>query len=146
MKHLLDTSNYPTGHPLYSTTNKAVPGLMKDETKGRPIREFIGLRAKLYSVLMAGGGTKQAAAGTKGHVARKHFTHDKYRDVLFGQTDGLGRRRFDGVMVGQTSIRSYNHALYTIKQNRLGLSCIDDKRVVLDDLVSTRSHGHVLNK
>lgn len=32
--NLLDTSNYEEGHPLYSITNKKVPGKMKDELGG----------------------------------------------------------------------------------------------------------------
>ena len=41
-----DTSNYPKNHPLYSEKYKKVIGLMKDETGGIPITEFVGLRAK----------------------------------------------------------------------------------------------------
>ena len=44
-----DTSNYSKNHPLYSEKYKKVIGLMKDETGGIPIAEFVGLRAKLYS-------------------------------------------------------------------------------------------------
>ena len=41
-----DTSNYPTDHSLFSLTNKAVPGLMKDEFAGKYGSEFVGLRSK----------------------------------------------------------------------------------------------------
>ena len=51
--HVFDTSDYPTSHPCYSLKNKKVVGLFKDETCGRPIREFVGLRAKCYSFLVA---------------------------------------------------------------------------------------------
>ena len=32
--------------------NKKVPGMMKDETKGKIIKEVVALRAKLYSIKM----------------------------------------------------------------------------------------------
>jgi len=37
-KHLFDTSEYDSEHPLYSTKNKKVLGKMKDETHGIPIQ------------------------------------------------------------------------------------------------------------
>ena len=46
---LFDTSNYPPDNLLYSTKNKKVVGRMKDETSSVPIREFVGLRAKMYA-------------------------------------------------------------------------------------------------
>ncbi|XP_069134582.1 uncharacterized protein [Argopecten irradians] len=48
-KHLFDTSEYCTSHPLYSTENKKVLGKMKDETFGNPIHAFVGLKAKMYA-------------------------------------------------------------------------------------------------
>jgi hypothetical protein len=59
-KHLYDTSNYSEEHPIYSVVNKKVLGKMKDETEGRPIEEFVGLRAKLYSYKVAGVEEKKA--------------------------------------------------------------------------------------
>jgi hypothetical protein len=37
-RHLLDTSNYPRDHPLYSAVNMKVIGKMKDECSGKPRR------------------------------------------------------------------------------------------------------------
>ena len=45
----LDTSNYDPAHPAYSNDNNKRIGLLKDETGGMPIIEFVGLRAKMYS-------------------------------------------------------------------------------------------------
>ena len=42
-----DTSDYPKDHPLFSNDNKKVLGKFKDEAKGVPIAEFVGLRPKL---------------------------------------------------------------------------------------------------
>jgi len=47
--YLYDLSNYPRDHPAYDPTNKKIPGLFKDETAGEPVKEFIGLRSKMYS-------------------------------------------------------------------------------------------------
>ena len=53
LKHIFDFSNYPKDHPLYDESNKAVPGLLKDETAGKPIHQFVGLKAKMYSILLS---------------------------------------------------------------------------------------------
>ncbi|CAB4011225.1 Hypothetical predicted protein [Paramuricea clavata] len=44
-----DTSGYSKDSPFYDATNKKVIWKMKDEAGGVPIREFIGLRSKMYS-------------------------------------------------------------------------------------------------
>ena len=42
LKEHFDFSNYPENHRLFSNDNRSVVGKFKDETKGVPIREFIG--------------------------------------------------------------------------------------------------------
>ena len=81
-----DFSNYPVDHPLYSSDNAAVVGKFKDETKSIPISEFVGLRSKMYSILMTCKGVqkqKLAAAGVKKAVANKQLRHDLYRSALY---------------------------------------------------------------
>lgn len=46
--HLWDTSDYPSDHFLYSDANRKVLGKFKDETNGKSIEKFCGLRSKLY--------------------------------------------------------------------------------------------------
>ena len=48
--HHYDTSAYPKTHPLYSPINAKVIGKFKDETNSVPPEEFVGLRAKMYSL------------------------------------------------------------------------------------------------
>ena len=127
-----DTCNYPTEHPLFDLTNKAVPGLMKDEFSGKFSSEFVGLRSKLYSCKVHEADGKMAAAGIKRKVAERNLLHEKYKSILFGGEE---------VSVNQTTLRSYNHTMYTIRQRRCALSAIDNKRYMLPDLVSTRALG-----
>ena len=58
-KDCYDTSDYPVDHPLHSTKNKKVLGKMKDEMAGTAISEFVGLRAKMYSLKTSGGVEKK---------------------------------------------------------------------------------------
>ena len=49
---LYDMSNFdhPATKHFYDKSNKKVVGKFKDETDGMPIREYVGLRPKMYSL------------------------------------------------------------------------------------------------
>ena len=47
----LNTSSFEIDGPLLKGKNKKVIGLMKDELGGKKIKEFVGLKAKIYSYL-----------------------------------------------------------------------------------------------
>jgi len=48
--HHYDTSNFAQDHPQYSTTNRRVLGKFNSETGSDAPSEFVGLRAKMYSL------------------------------------------------------------------------------------------------
>ena len=89
-----DFSNYPPTHPFFRPdllNNKAQVGLMKDETAGNPIIEFVGLRPKMYSFKAVKANQdalvpveyfeKHRAKGIQ-RVAAANFTHDQYLQQL----------------------------------------------------------------
>lgn len=129
---LFDTSDYPKDHKLYSEKNKKVLGKMKDELAGKPIEEFVGLRAKMYS-LKHGGIEKKRAKGIKRQVVEKVLSHQDYHDTLHNQ-------RF--MHHKMNLIRSFNHELYAITLNKRSLGCYDDKRFILEDGIHTLAYGH----
>ena len=49
-RELFDNSDYPSHSKFYFAENKKVIGKFKDETAGVTIREFIGLKSKMYSI------------------------------------------------------------------------------------------------
>ena len=129
LENYFDFSNYPKDYPLYSTQNKAVLGNFKDETTGVPIEKFIGLRSKCYSIKVRDGSKATAAGVTK--ALAKHITHERYRQTLINQED---------YFITQKTIRSENHDIFTIKQNKVGLTSYDDKRYLLEN--ETLAYGH----
>ena len=144
LRSYFDFSKYPPAHPLYNLDNKDIPGLFKDEAEGLPIRKFTGLRSKCYSIQLADGSEKKAAAGTKQAIARKAYRQQDYDDVLRAIPEG---RHEEAIMkIKQNTIRAYGHNLYNIAQDRIGLSAYDDKRYILGDGVHTRALGHFLNE
>ena len=71
-KQLFDGSDYPKDSLYFSAENKKVIGKIKDEAAGMPIREFIGLRSKMYYVKDNGKNEKTAK------VVRKYVTKKEY--------------------------------------------------------------------
>ena len=105
---------------------------MKDKLNGEIIEEFVGLRAKMYSLNTKKEEMKKAKREEK-KVVKKDISHQDYVDFLFEE------RKF---MQTMQSIGSFKHQLYTIKQNKVSFSPYDDKRYVLDDGVSSLPDGH----
>jgi len=68
--HHFDTSNFEPDHPLYSTRNHRVLGKMKSETGSIPPLEFVGLRAKIYS-LSCGAKSQKKTKGIQQRYVKK---------------------------------------------------------------------------
>ena len=139
-KHF-DFSNYDESlnpHNLYSDAQKLRNGLFKDELKGMIPTEYVGLRAKSYSILYQI--TAQImneikkSKSVKRQVVQRFLTHKHYRSAL------LSNKR---IRIRQNTIRSFNHKLSTIHQRRLALCSYDNKRFILDDNVHTLAYGHI---
>jgi len=76
---LFDTSNFEPDHPLYSTRNHRVLGKMKSETGSVSPHEFVGLRAKMYS-LSCGNKSQRKVKGIKKNYVKKHVRHQSFLD------------------------------------------------------------------
>ena len=112
--------------------NKKRLGYFKDETAGVPIVEFVGLRSKMYSILLADGSSKNTANGIKQHFSKTNSKHELYQKCLVEQSR---------TTVQYNSIRSFDHQLYTIHENKVALSSYDDKRDLLADSFDTLAYG-----
>ena len=135
VKDRFDTSDYPEGHPSGIPTgiNKKVLGMFKDEAAGKNIKEFVGLRAKLYTYKMEEGKENKRCKGIKKAVVEKSIRHEDYKKCLETGKEQLRR---------QNIIRSYEHTLYTEEVNKVALSAADDKRYLLRDSFDTLAWGH----
>ena len=135
VKDRFDTSDYLENHPSGIPTgiNKKVLGMFKDEVAGKNIKEFVGLRAKLYSFKTEEGKENKKCKGIKKAVVAKSIRHENYKTCL--QTGKEQLRR-------QTIIRSYEHNLYLEEVNKIALSAADDKRYLLKDSFDTLAWGH----
>ena len=139
VKDRFDTSDYPENHPSGIPTgiNKKVLGMMKDEAAGKIIKEFVGLRSKLYSFIMDDGGETKKCKGIKRQVVESSIRHEHYKTCLTTGKELLRK---------QNILRSYEHEVYTEEVNKVALSALDDKRYILSDGMNTLAWGHYKTK
>ena len=136
---MFDTSNFAkdfvsdSGHVLYSNKNAKVIGKFKDECGSEAPMEFVGLRSKMYSLLVSKDHSKHTAKGVKRRYVEKHVRHDMYLHTLKSRK---------GTRANFVNFRSLTHTVQTMNFSRVCLSAYDDKRYVLDDGVTTLSYGH----
>jgi len=85
---LYDTSNFDRDHAQYSKTNRKVLGKFKSETGSVAPVEFVGLRAKMYSLDVPNFAkhSKIRVKGMKKSYVRKHVRHQQFLHVLKHQT------------------------------------------------------------
>ena len=132
-KEKFDNSDYPESSPYFDKTNKKVIGKFKDEAVGVPIREFIGLRSKMYSYMKDDQKEARTAKGIKKNVIKKNITHENYKQTLFNN------KQMHHTM---KTIRSNNHQLGSYELNKVSLSCFDDKRYIHNNGVTSYAYGH----
>ena len=76
---------------------------------------------------------KNRGKGIPKHIVKKNTKHKDYEKCLHDEERKLYEAEF---------IRSKQHNIITIRQQRCGLSPYDDKRYILEDGVSTMAYGH----
>ncbi|XP_023312202.1 uncharacterized protein LOC111692425 [Anoplophora glabripennis] len=132
--HKFDTSDYePNNKYNIPLVNKKVPGLMKDECCGAIMTHFVGLRSKMYSILIDGKSTIKKSKGVKKNIVKNSITFDDYKNCLDNKTELYRKQR---------TIQSTLHNVFSVEQTKLALSAADDKRFLLNDTHDTLPWGH----
>ena len=113
---------------------KKVIGKFKDETAGEPIRDFVGLKSKMYSYLKDNDQNNKTAKGVKKNIIKKVIVHQDYLDVL-NESKVLNHQ--------MKTIRSDCHQISSYQINKISLSPFDDKRYILSDGISSYAYGNL---
>ena len=134
VEEMFDTSNFDKNHPSgIQGKNKKVPGMMKDEAGGKIIEEFVGLRSKLYSYKMFEGKEEKKCKGIKKVVVKKQISFEDYKECLLSKQPQMRKMNV---------IRSHQHEIFSETVNKIALAADDDKRIILDDGISTLAFGN----
>ena len=130
-KEMFDLSDVKGKHS--DNENKKVIGKFKPEYVNSTIREFIGLRSKMYSIKLDDGEEEKKAKGIVKGVIKKDLKHEMYDKILT-----TGGRMYSRMKV----IRSQKHRVYTMDQNKVSLSAFDDKTYLSADGFTSYAYGH----
>ena len=81
---LFDFASYKKDSAFYDATNNKVIEKFKDEATGEPIIEFVGLRPKMYSMLIQHGEEEIEKHRAKGinKTATQQLRHEQYKSQL----------------------------------------------------------------
>ena len=125
---MFDFSNYPEDSKFFDPTNKKVISKMRDESEGKAIGEFFGLKLKMHSMLSDDGKESKTVKGV--NVATEF---NEFRDTLFIKK--VIRHKMK-------RIQSKKYKLGTYEINKISLSNFDDKRFVLNDGIHMLAYFH----
>merc|ERR1712168_1643433 len=115
----IDFSNYSRDHPDFSNKFKPIPGKFKDEMGSKLITEFVGLRAKMYSILKENRQSKATCKGVNTAVKNEVLRHQDYKNTLFNS-----EIKVDKMM----RIMQDEHNLFTACTTKTSLSPFNDKK------------------
>ena len=113
---------------LKDNSNKKVLGKFKDEKNSLIIKEFISLNPKVYSVNHLEKNqtiNKKVLKGVSKAVVKNEITYNDYVNVL---------QKNEVLKKDVTSLRSFNHQLYTYRDNKIALTSYYDKMKMLDSI------------
>ena len=134
----LDTSNYEEDHFLFSEINRMVPGKFKDEVplkcvngKTRLIQAFVGLKSKMYNIVLNTGVEFKRAKGIK-KMSLDKVSFDHFRDSIFQE---------NVIALYMRNIHSYNHRIYTEITKKSAIDAYDDKRFILENGIESLPYG-----
>ena len=133
-RELFDNSDYPENSEFYFSENKKVIGKFKDEAAGVPMRDFAGLKSKMYSYLKDNDQNNKTAKGVKKTIIKKVIVHQDYLDVL-NESKILHHQ--------MKTICSDCHQISSYQINKISLSPFDDKRYILSDGISSYAYSNL---
>ena len=125
MKEHFDFSDYPKDHFLYNVSNKKIICKFKDELNGKPLKEFVGIRSKCYS--LKSQDSKHNKVKNKGINKKSLPTHADYKKCVFNNKELYKTNR---------NIISKDHNIYYQETNKIALNSF--KRFICD-----KTHYHL---
>ncbi|XP_063370457.1 uncharacterized protein LOC134658744 [Cydia amplana] len=132
LKKHFDTSDYaPNNIYGFPCINKKKLGYFKDENKGKILKEFVGLRSKMYALNIE----EKIVAKAKGvnKCVTTKFQLEDYKNCLDKKKN---------LLTVMYRFRSIKHVIFTQKINKISLSYSDTKRYLCQESFDTLAWGH----
>jgi hypothetical protein len=116
--------------------HKKITGKFKDECEMGVMREFRGLRSKVYRF---GYLDEHGTYGEKGTC--KGVNRAVAKGITLADYNACATTK-QSVFRTNTRFQKHQHRITTVHQQRKCLAAYDDKRYILDDGVTTLAYGH----
>ena len=117
-KEMFDFSNCSTKPKEYENLNKLVIRKMKYESAGVAIKEFLGLKTKIYSFLVEDNNEYRKAKGVNRNVVTT-ISPNEYKGVLLNNKC---------IRNSMNRIQSKHHRKGTYEMNKVSLLCFENNR------------------
>ena len=116
LSDVMDFSNFPPSHPLYSAANKKVPGYLKSEMPDVCILHAYCLRSKCYALTTSAQAELAKCKGVSNAAKPKAAEYAKCIENV------------SSVRVQSTRLRARNHINELVSENKQAFTSFDDKR------------------
>ena len=134
LEPIMDFSNLPETHPLYSVGKKQIPGYMKNEVPNDDILEIVAPKSKCYFLrLRKNGNTIQKCKGVTKAKTNKLLI-DQYKKCIYKKTVVKD-------LVHNISVK--NNQIRTTMLNKICMSSFDDKHHLLNCGIHSIPHGSI---
>lgn len=87
----------------------------------------------MYALLSHGVEKMKKAKGVKKYVLKKSITFQDYIDCIQNNCS---------IVKEQNTFRAKKHMVFTVKQSKVALSALDNKRYILENNIETLPWGH----
>ena len=113
---------------------------MKDEVRGNIINEFVGLKSKMYSLVMVDDEEIKKTKDINKNIVESNWRCKEYDDLLFGRVYLMAH--------SIKRIQNKFHRIGTSDVCKASRSCFDDKRYIFDNGINSFAyfHGNILNE
>ena len=129
---MFDFSNFPNNSLLYSEENRKALLFFKDENPNDFIKEFIGLRSKLYVIKTVSNREDKKCKGYNRKFRDSLLCYEKYRKCH----EDLKQYRFPLI-----TIQGFDQQLYTVLKNKVVLNNFDSKMYICNCNIHTFFYG-----
>ena len=138
-----DFSNLSEEHPLFTSERMGKIGILKYETDGRVIRQFIALCGKCYTISYFDDGANTCKCKGIPSKISKSFSANDYLDGLL-----YPNIQVSGITVAQRAkyryigVNPHMRTTYTFEVKKLVLNSLDSKRYLIKNGLDSIPLGH----
>ena len=138
-----DFSNLPEEHPLFTSERMGKIGILKYETDGRVIRQFIALCGKCYTISYFDDGVNTCKCkGIPSKISRSFSVNDYLDGLLYPNIQVSGIAVAQRAKYRYIGVNPHMRMTYTFEVKKLILNSLDSKRYLIKNGLDSIPLGH----